>query len=65
MVQFKNPGKQVGALDTLFLKTIADLTYQNCAKTLTSYVPFEFGNDMFSERRYELINQLKRRCAGR
>ena len=64
-VQFKNPGKQVGALDTLFLKTIADLTYQNCAKTLAYYVPFEYGNDMFSERRYELLNQLKRRCVGR
>lgn len=64
-VQFKDPGKQVGALDTLFLKTIADLTYANCGKVLAAYQPADYGNDMFSERRRDLIAQLNLRCVDR
>lgn len=64
-VQFKDPGKQVGALDTLFLKTIADLTYANCGKVLAAYQPADYGNDMFSERRRDLLAQLNLRCVDR
>lgn len=64
-VQFKDPGKQVGALDTLFLKTVADLTYSNCGKVLAGYQPADYGNDMFSERRRDLIAQLNLRCVDR
>lgn len=64
-VQFKEPGGQVAALDTLFLKTVADLNYVNCGKTLAAYQPAEDGNDMFAVRRKKLLKQLSQRCVNR
>ncbi len=64
-VQFKEPAGQVGALDTLFLKTVADLTYANCAKQLAGYQPPDEGNDLFSGRRKSLVKWLRSLCGDR
>ncbi|GLS04979.1 hypothetical protein GCM10007860_21280 [Chitiniphilus shinanonensis] len=61
-VQFKEPAGQVGQLDNLFLKQFAALDYANCRKTLADYKSPEFGNDLFSERRRLLEQQVKWRC---
>ncbi|TJZ64613.1 type VI secretion system protein [Chitiniphilus eburneus] len=62
-VQFKEPAGQVGQLDNLFLKQFATLDYDNCRKTLADYKSPEFGNDLFSERRRLLEQQVKWRCS--
>jgi type VI secretion system protein ImpL len=64
-VQFKDPAGQVGVLDTLFLKTVADLTYANCGKTLAALQPIADGDDLFSSRRLALVRQLNGQCSGR
>jgi type VI secretion system protein ImpL len=60
-VQFKEPNGQVAQLDTLFLKQLTDLTSANCSKTL-DYQPAEYGNDLFSNRRKQLDEQIRWRC---
>ncbi|MDP2371757.1 type VI secretion system protein [Rhodoferax sp.] len=64
-VQFKEPAGQVGALDSLFLKTVADLSYANCAKQLAAYTPPDYGNDLFSSRRKSLLQWLGALCTNR
>lgn len=64
-VQFKEPAGQVGALDSLFLKTVADLSYANCAKQLAAYSPPDYGNDLFSSRRKSLLQWLGALCTNR
>ena len=64
-VQFKEPAGQVGVLDTLFLKTVAELSYSNCAKQLATYTPPDYGNDLFSDRRKTLLKWLGGLCSNR
>ncbi|MBP6764159.1 MAG: hypothetical protein KA141_04145, partial [Rubrivivax sp.] len=64
-VQFKDPAGQVGVLDTLFLKTVAGLTYANCGKTLAGYKGAAYGNDLFSSRRQALMDRLNKQCTDR
>jgi len=64
-VQFKDPASQVGEIDTLFIKTISELTYENCAKQLAAYKPADYGYDLFSSRRLRLVEWLKGLCTNR
>jgi type VI secretion system protein ImpL len=64
-VQFKDPAGQVGALDALFLKTVSDLTYANCAKSLAAYQAPEYGDDLFSARRRLLVARVTALCGNR
>lgn len=61
-VQFKEPNGQVAQLDNLFLKQFSDLSAANCGKTLAAYQPAEYGNDLFSQRRQYLEEQVRWRC---
>lgn len=61
-VQFKEPNGQVAQLDNLFLKQFSDLNTANCSKSLASYQPAEYGNDLFSQRRQYLEEQVRWRC---
>lgn len=61
-VQFKEPNGQVAQLDNLFLKQFSDLSSANCGKTLSAYQPAEYGNDLFSQRRRYLEEQVRWRC---
>lgn len=64
-VQFKDSSGQVGDLDTLFLKTIAGLSYANCGKQLAGLQPDDYGNDLFSSRRRSLVAWLGALCFDR
>lgn len=64
-VQFKEPAGQVAAIETLFLKTVGDLTYANCAKQLAEYRPPDYGHDLFSQRRRTLVQWLRALCRDR
>ena len=60
-VQFKEPNGQVAQLDNLFLKQFPNLDASNCGKTLDA-TSAEYGNDMFSNRRRQLDEQVRWRC---
>jgi len=64
-VQFKEPAGQVANIETLFLKTVPDLTYANCSKALAEYRPPDYGQDLFSERRRSLVQWLRALCKDR
>ncbi len=64
-VQFKDPNGQVGTLDTFFYKTLADMSYANCAKTLAAYQAPAYEEDMFSDLRKKLMSQINLRCVNR
>ncbi len=64
-VQFKEPNGQVAHLENLFLKQLADLTFDNCGKTLAGYQSESLGNDFFSARRRVLENDARWRCNNR
>lgn len=64
-VQFKEPAGQVANIETLFLKTVPELTYANCSKILAEYRPPDYGQDLFSDRRRSLVQWLRSLCKDR
>jgi type VI secretion system protein ImpL len=60
-VQFKEPNGQVAQIDTLFLKQLPALDPTSCGKT-PSYVPVDYGNDLFSSRRKQIDEDVRWRC---
>lgn len=64
-VQFKEPNGQVAHLENLFLKQLAELTFDNCSKALAGYQSESLGNDFFSARRRVLENDARWRCNNR
>lgn len=63
-VQFAEPAGQVAALEDLFLKQLATLTYANCDATLGAYRPQAGGNDLFSARRDAMLRQAQLACSA-
>ncbi len=63
-VQFADPAGQVAALEDLFLKQLATLTYATCDAALSAYRGPAGGNDLFSARREAMLRQATLACTA-
>ena len=63
-LQFNDSAGQIGQLNGLLQKTLADLTPDNCAARLAAYKPGEASNDLFYERRQALVTQVGLACTA-
>lgn len=63
-LQFNDSAGQIGQLNGLLQKTLADLTPDNCAARLAAYKPGDASNDLFYERRQALVTQVGLACTA-
>ncbi|MEH6460710.1 type VI secretion system protein [Chitinimonas sp. JJ19] len=62
---FKEPGSSLGALETLFSKTLATLDYETCSTSLAQAGKAAEGYDLYSQRYRMLSAQSLWRCQDR
>lgn len=61
--KYHNSKGQVGQIDSFISGVAAEITYGDCGEKLSEYKPAAYGNDLFSDRRQELVENSEHQCA--
>lgn len=62
--QAKDPNAQATVLNNLYLNQLPGLDNSNCSSIISAYNAPEYGNDLFSDYRQQIEEDVKSLCSG-